>query len=156
MFCFFVSVVRLCTHPKQEAEEEEKVSDPGVDEGERLRSVQIQFPVHLSSFFDGPTGGSRESWTSKQPSDSAPPHGYHQSPREPVWWWRWGGGSVAACACVWPAIKRGPRRGGDTDPPYWWGPEVSLCACRFTLHKQYLWLTAAEWPVSFGVSSARV
>lgn len=36
-----------CTHPKQEAEEEEKISDPGINEGERLSSVQIRFSVHF-------------------------------------------------------------------------------------------------------------
>lgn len=38
------------THPKQEAEEEKEISNPGVDEGERLRSVQVQFSVHYLSF----------------------------------------------------------------------------------------------------------
>lgn len=34
------------THPKQEAEEEEKISYPGVDEGERLSPVQVQLSIH--------------------------------------------------------------------------------------------------------------
>lgn len=34
------------TYPKQEAEEEEEVSDPGIDEGERLGPLQVEFSLH--------------------------------------------------------------------------------------------------------------
>ena len=39
-------MVRLCSYPEEEAEEEQEVSYPRVDKGERLRSVQGQLPVH--------------------------------------------------------------------------------------------------------------
>lgn len=62
----FQGLVANSTHPKQEAEEEKEISDPGVDEGERLRSVQVQLPVHRVRrslpFRTGPGSAPAHTW----------------------------------------------------------------------------------------------
>lgn len=80
------------THPKQEAEEEKEISDPGVDEGERLIPVQVQLPVHrVCRFRTGPgsTPARTERHVSMAQSRCPPPSHPHRRAGEtqnhPCW-----------------------------------------------------------------------
>lgn len=92
------------------------------------------------------------SFTSKQSSDWASPHTY--SAHHHVNLCR--GGCCAGCGSVRFRSRAKKKRGAwgcDAAPTMLVGPRTLYVGRWVRLHKKYLWLTAVEWPESFGVLS---